>query len=54
MKTLVGIILFHYLVLLRAKRSAPGSLPWLSLILLSLCLIVYVVWMMQNMEVPVF
>ena len=53
MKILMGIIFFHLLVILRARfGSTNDSVPYVSILLITICLVGYVVLMMFLMEVP--
>lgn len=52
MVILFGIILFHILVILRCRVSEKEDLPYLSVFLLTMCLVGYVVTMLFLMEPP--
>jgi len=52
MKILLGIIFFHLLVIVRARIGARDGVPYSSILLITICLVGYVVLMMFLMEVP--
>ncbi len=52
MKILLGIIFFHLLVIVRARMRPNGGMPYISILLITICLVGYVVLMMFLMEVP--
>lgn len=53
MKILLGIIVFHLLVIMRSKTSKKEGVPYFSTFIISVLLVVYVVFMMHNMEEPI-
>ena len=52
MKTLIGIILLHTLVILRAKKQDNQSVPYGTVLVITSILVVYVVYMMYTMDYP--
>ena len=53
MTVLLGIIGFHFLVILRAKLSEKERAPYGSTLFLTILMVTYVVAMMYTMEPPV-
>lgn len=52
MIVLLGIIIFHLLVMLRAKLSVKGGVPYATTFFLTVLMVTYVVAMMYTMEPP--
>lgn len=52
MTILLGIIVFHMLVLIRSKMSSGEEAPYFSTFIISLLLVGFVVYMMFTMEEP--
>lgn len=52
MSVLLGIIVFHLLVLLRAKQSIREKAPYASTFFLTVLMVTFVVAMMYIMEPP--
>jgi len=52
MTTLLGILCFHLLVLVRAKQTEQDGIPYLSTLFLTIGLIAFVITMMFNTDVP--
>lgn len=52
MVVLLGIIFFHILVILRGKTGNDENVPYLSVLLITVCLVAYVVLMLSRMESP--
>ena len=52
MKVLLGIIIIHLLVMLRARQSIRERVPYVSIFVLTVLMVTYVVAMMYTMEPP--
>ena len=52
MKVLLGIIFLHLLVIIRAKQPDGAEVPYLTIFLITLAIVLYVVYMMFSMDVP--
>lgn len=52
MSVLAGIIIFHLLVIVRAKQPDGDKVPYLSVFILTCGLVGYVVYMMFTMKTP--
>lgn len=52
MKTLLGIIFFHVLLIIRSKMSDGDDFPVISTAVITLVLTAFVVLMMYTMEEP--
>jgi len=52
MTILIGIIGFHFLIILRAKQSNRGKVPYITTFFLTVLMVIYVVVMMHTIEPP--
>lgn len=52
MKVLLGIIFFHVLVIVRSKISDKETVPYISTLVISMVLVVFVLFMMFTMDKP--
>lgn len=52
MTVLLGIIAFHFLVMIRAKQSIRERVPYVTIFFLTVLMVTYVVAMMYSMEPP--
>lgn len=52
MSVLLGIIVFHFLVMLRAKQSIKGRAPYATTFFITVLMVTFVVVMMYTMEPP--
>lgn len=52
MTVLIGIILLHMLVILRAKYSERGKFPYISVFFITTLLVAFVTFMLFTMAPP--
>jgi hypothetical protein len=52
MKILLGIIVFHFLVMFRAKQKIRERVPYTTIFFLTAVMVIYVVAMMHKIEPP--
>ena len=52
MTVLLGIIIIHFLVILRAKQSIREKVPYVTIFILTILMVSYVVAKMYTMEPP--
>lgn len=52
MKIILGIIAFHLLIIMRTNLSGSRRLPYIAIIVITLLMVVFVLFMMYTMERP--
>jgi len=52
MTVILGILVLHFLILLRSRMTAKTAVPYYTVFSLSVLIVLYVVFMMFTMAVP--